>query len=182
MAMIFALALLLCVCAVDGRDELEGFINYDFELAKREDSSWDDYQYSPEGIVFGFLRNYDSAFPILVDGTSITKTEADIICGGEPNWELRWGPALKWDTNRNYRYIPHLAEERFTDGRCLSFQCREGAENIADCEYEIQSCSFENVLAIWCDMGNVNFFDVSFGGAKADIGLNEWIEHYLFAQ
>ena len=124
-----------------------GFFAYDFDLAK--EGKWDgDFQeaYKNEGIVLGLMRYYDSATPLFVCGGNITQREADAICTCGPvnhavnPYFLNYGPALDWDTNTDYRYIPRDTydwedEERFSYLRIL---CPEGANKMDKCEYEVQ--------------------------------------------
>ena len=39
---------------------------------------------------------------------------------------------------------------------------------------------YEESLVIWCDVGDVYWFEFSLGGAKVDIGLSEYFKHWLF--
>ena len=53
------------------------------------------------------------------------------------------------------------------------------------CEYDVQrgpsdSCNSQSLLVIWCDTSDANQLELSFGGAKADLGLNSLMRKWLF--
>ena len=168
-----------------------GLFAYDFDLA--EEGKWDgDFQeaYKNEGIVIGLMRYYDSAFTIFVCGGNITQREADAICttGSIPPannpYFLNYGPALDWDTNTDYRYIPRDACN-WENYDYLRISCPEGANKMDQCEYDVQrgpsdSCNSQSLLVIWCDTSDANQLELSFGGAKADLGLDSLMRKWLF--
>ena len=175
--------------SVHGQDgeAYPSFFLHEFEGAKRGDWFSEHMTYGPEGVVLGFIpTESDVTLPSFVDGSNITKSEADIICKNEDSSFLGWGQAIKWDTNRNRKYFSLEENESrgYRENTCMTFKCPEGAEHQSECEWNgnerDEPCDQETYLVIWCDIGDVNWFEFSLGGAKVDLGLNELIQHWLF--
>ena len=181
-------------CSVQGQDDdeytprLTGFFQWDFDAAKSGELPYSDdadpYNFAgPEGVVFAGIQTYDFGMPVFVDGSNITKTEADIICSNDEPY-LKWGAAVRWDTNKNQKYFPTEVFGDQDSYYCVRIECPEGAEDMEQCEWRSASpgepCNYEDSLVIWCDIGDVNWFEFSLDGVKVDLGLNELIQHWLF--
>ena len=66
----------------------------------------------------------------------------------------------------------------------MTLKCPEGAEHQSECKWRgnerDEVCDYDKFLVIWCDIGDVNWFEFSLGGARVDTGLYELIKHWLF--